>query len=91
MAAMRLGRSDHALGAFYRRVGARVGKAKALTATARKLAILVYRILRYRWPYHELSAAYYDRQHHSRIFRGLRERAASPGFELVDTQTGLVM
>src|SRR5271157_3694203 len=35
MAAMSLGRSDHALGAFYRRMAARVGKAKAITATAR--------------------------------------------------------
>jgi transposase len=61
MAAMSLGRSDHALGAFYRRLGARVGKAKAITATARKLAILVYRMLRYQTPYHELSAADYDR------------------------------
>jgi transposase len=91
MAAMSLGRSDHALGAFYRRMGARVGKAKAITATARKLARLVYRMLRYRTPYHELSAADYDRQQRSRILRGLRKRAASLGFELVDTSTGLVM
>ena len=41
LAAMSLGRSDHALGAFYRRLAARAGKAKAITATARKLAILV--------------------------------------------------
>ena len=61
IAAMSPGRSDHALGAFYRRMGARVGKAKAITATARKLALLVYRMLRDRTPYHELSAADYDR------------------------------
>ena len=42
-------------------------------------------------PYHELSAADYDRQQRSRILRGLRKRAASLGFELVDTSTGLVM
>jgi hypothetical protein len=35
MAAMHLGRSDTALGAFYRRSAYRVGKAKAITATAR--------------------------------------------------------
>jgi transposase len=91
MAAMSLGRSDHAFGAFYRRMGARVGKAKAITATARKLAILVYRMLRHRMPYRELSAADYDQQQRSRILRGLRKRAASLGFDLVDTQTGLVM
>ena len=91
MAAMSLGRSDHALGAFYRRLAARTGKAKAITATARKLAILVYRMLRDRIPYRESSAADYDQHHRSRVLRGLRKRAASLGCELVDTQTGLVM
>ena len=40
--------------------------------------------------YREGSAADYDRQQRSRILRGLRKRAASLGFDLVDTQTGLV-
>jgi transposase len=91
MAAMSLGRSDHALGAFYRRMSARVEKAKAITATARKLAILVYRMLRDKMNYQEPSAANYDQQQRSRILRGLRRRAHSLGFEIVDTSTGLVM
>ena len=91
IAAMALGRSDHALGAFYRRLAFRVGKPKAITATARKLAILVYRMLRHELTYSEQSSADYDRQQRSRILRGLRKRAASLGFELVDTSTGLVM
>ena len=91
MAAMSLGRSDHALGAFYRRLAARVGKPKAITATARKLAILVYRMLRDRISYREVSAADYDQQQRARILRGLRRRAASLGLELVDSQTGIVM
>ena len=45
LAAMSLGRTETALGAFYRRLAFRGGKAKAITATARKLAILVYRTL----------------------------------------------
>jgi len=45
--AMSLGRTSTALGAFYRRLAARVGKAKAITATARKLALLVYRVQRW--------------------------------------------
>ena len=88
---MSLGRSDHALGAFYRRLAARLGKAKAITATARKFAILVYRMLRDRITYRELSAVDYGQQQRSRILRDLRKRAASLGLELVDTQTGLVM
>ena len=91
MAAMSLRRGDHALGAFYRRMGARVGKAKAITATARKLAILVYRMLRDQMNYQEPSVADYDLQQRSRILRGLRKRAHSLGFEIVDTSTGLVM
>jgi len=41
MAAMTLGRGSTALGAFYRRLAGRIGKPQAITATARKLAILV--------------------------------------------------
>ena len=70
---------------------AEAGKAKAITATARKLAILVYRMLRYQLAYRELSSADYDQLQRSRIIRGLRRRAASLGIELVDTNTGLVM
>jgi transposase len=45
-AAMSLTRSATALGAYYRRLAYRLGQPKAITATARKLAILVYRVLR---------------------------------------------
>ena len=43
--AMSLTRSATALGAYYRRLAYRLGQPKAITATARKLAILVYRVL----------------------------------------------
>ena len=79
LAAMSLGRTETALGAFYRRSAYRVGKAKAITATARKLAILVYRTLAY------------DAQHRTRVIRRLRRRAANLGFALVDHETGEVL
>ena len=41
LAAATVGRTDTALGAFYRRLSARIGKAKAITATARKIAVLL--------------------------------------------------
>jgi hypothetical protein len=88
---MALHRSDHALGAFYRRLAARTDKPKAITATARKLAILVYRMLKYKMPYHETSSAEYDKRQHTRILRGLRKRAKSIGVDLVDASTGLVV
>ena len=43
IAAVNVGRTATALGAFYRRLAARTGKAKAVTATARKLAVLLQR------------------------------------------------
>lgn len=91
MAAMSLARSDQDLGAFYRRLAYRVGKAKAITATARKLAVRFYRMLRYQSPYLEQNAADYDARHRQRILRGLRKRAESLGFCLVNPATGDVL
>jgi hypothetical protein len=51
--AMSLGRTATALGAFYRRLAARAGKAKAITAAARKLAVLVYRVMSATLSYHD--------------------------------------
>src|SRR5437899_5837857 len=88
MAAMNLGRTDTALGAFYRRLAYRVGKAKAITATARKLAILVYRTLKEGLMYQDLGAVAYDAQHRVRVLHRLRERAAHLGFSLLNRETG---
>ncbi len=46
-AAVSIGRSDMALGSFYRRLPARIGKKKAVTATARKIVILFYNAIRH--------------------------------------------
>ncbi len=88
LAAMTLSRTQTALGAFYRRLAVRVGKAKAITATARKLAILVYRTLKDRLLYADPGADAYDAQHRVRVVRRLRQRAANLGFELVTRTTG---
>ncbi len=88
IAVMSLGRSDHALGAFYRRMALRNGKAQAITATARKLAVLFYRTLRDKRPYREQTAGDYDAVQRSRILRHLRKRAESLGFQLLDRTTG---
>ena len=89
--AMSLSRTQTALGAFYRRLAYRVGKAKAITATARKLAILVYRMLRGGFVYQDPGAAAYDLQHRKRVLYHLRTRAATLGFGLVDLSTGEVL
>ena len=88
VAAMSIGRTQTALGAFYRRLAYRVGKSKAITATARKLAILVYRCLKGDFVYKDPGAAAYDARHRQSVLRRLRERAEGLGFTLVNRQTG---
>jgi len=88
LAAMNLGRTQTALGAFYRRLAYRVGKAKAVTATARKLAILVYHTLKGDLTYQDPGADAYDAQDRARTIRRLRQRADHLGFALVDLKTG---
>jgi transposase len=91
LAAMSLGRTQTALGAFYRRLAFRVGKAKAITATARKLAILVYRVLTGVLVYDDPGAEAYDAQTRTRTLRRLRQRAATLGFALINLSTGAVV
>lgn len=90
LAVSNLGRSQTALGAFYRRLSVRIGKAKAITATARKLAILVYRTLKDGLVYRDPGAAAYDAQHRDRMIRMLRRRAADLGLQLIDRPIDLV-
>jgi hypothetical protein len=91
MAAMTLGRGPTALGAFYRRLAGRVGKAQAITATARKLAILVYRALKGELVYQDPGADAYDLQQRTRMLRRLRHKAATLGFDLVNRDTGEIL
>ena len=88
MVSMSLGRTQTALGAYYRGLASRIGKAKAVTATARKLAILVYHSLKDGRLYHDPGAVAYDLQHKTRILRRLRQRAAALGYELIDLRNG---
>jgi transposase len=90
MAAMALGYTSTALGAFYRRLALRAGKARAITATARKLAILVYHTLKDGVVYVDPGAAAYDAQHQSRLLRRLQRQAQHLGWALVSQTTGEV-
>ena len=82
LAAVNVGRTQTAMGAFYRRLSARVGKAKAVTATARKLAVPFYNALRYGMDYKDPGVAYYEEQHRQRVLKGLRRRAHELGYQL---------
>jgi transposase len=83
ISAVNVGKTQTALGAFYRRLSARIGKAKAVTATARKLAVLFYTLLRYGKSYVEPGADYYEQHYRQRVLRNLSRRAKGLGFDLV--------
>jgi len=82
LAAVTVGRTDTALGAFYRRLAARIGKAKAVTATARKIAVLFYNAMRFGMAYQDPGADYYESKYRERVVKQLHRRAAEFGFTL---------
>ena len=83
MCAQSLLRADCALGAFGRRLRAKKGGPQAVTAVARKLAIIVYHMLKEGRPYQDSGAAYYDEQYRQRVINNLRRRATELGLDLV--------
>jgi transposase len=91
LAANSLHRSSSYLGAYLRRMKARIGAPKAITATAHKLARLVYRMLKYGMKFVDQGQEYYEKQQRERSLRFLRKRAKTLGFDLVVTETGVVV
>jgi len=82
LAAVTVGRTDTALGAFYRRLSARIGKAKAVTATARKIAVLFYNAVRHGMEYVDPGASFYETRYRKRVVENLHRRAKTFGFVL---------
>jgi transposase len=82
LAAATVGRTDTALGAFYRRLSARIGKAKAVTATARKIAVLFYNAVRHGMEYVDPGASAYETRYRARVINNLHRRAKAFGFAL---------
>lgn len=88
VAAQSVGRSKTALGAFYRRLAARIGPAQANTATARKLACLIYRMLKYGQSFVEQGQEAYEAAYHKHALQRLRKHAHNLGFKLFEPTTG---
>jgi len=80
-------RADSALGAFYRRIAYRRGKNKAVTATARKIAILIYRVLSGEIDFKDPGANAYDEMHRRRSINALRRRASQLGLSVVEEES----
>ena len=83
MAAQALGRTQSPLALFYRRIKSRIGGKGAITATAHKLACLVYRMLKYGREYVKQSMDEYEKKIKGQQERWLRRKAGMLGFDLV--------
>jgi transposase len=82
MAAASLYRSKTSIGAFFRRMRARLGAPKAITAAAHKLARIIYRMLTNGENYREIGENYYEQQYQVRVVASLTKRAAEMGYVL---------
>jgi transposase len=83
MAAQALGRTQSPLGMFYRRIKSRIGGKGAVTATAHKLACLLYRLLKYGTEYVKQSMEEYEQKIRTQMERALQRKAAALGYQLV--------
>lgn len=83
MAAQTLCRSHSALGAYYRRMQARLGAPKAITATAHKLARIFYRLWTSGDAYTDPGVDAYEQRYRDRVLQNLKRKAQAFGLELI--------
>ena len=88
LAAAALRTSQSALGAYYRRLCARMDKAKAVTAAAHKLARLIYSLLTKGEEYTDQGQAYYEERYRQRVLHNFNLGAQQLGMTLVPSQPG---
>jgi transposase len=88
LAAASLHHSQSALGAFFRRLKARLGTPKAITATAHKLARLIYMMLTHGTSYVRRGMAEYEQQYRDRVVKHMTRRAKALGYTLVKAPEG---
>ncbi len=85
MAALSLRHSQTALGAYYRRIARRIGGDVAVFATARKLATLIYRLLRWGQQYVDEGAEAFERRYEEIRITALKAKAKELGYQLIET------
>jgi len=83
MAAQSLLRSKSALGAYLRRQRARLGAPKAITATAHKLARLVYSMLKHGTAYVDVGQQRYEERYRERTIRNMKRKALELGYRML--------
>jgi transposase len=84
MCAESLLNSKSALGAYARRMRAKRDAKIAITATAHKLARLIYRTLKYGQEYSDIGQAQYEAKYRINALKSLQKRARQLGCQLVD-------
>jgi transposase len=87
MAAQGCHHAKNGMGAFYRRIQARAGGGKAVVATARKIAVRVYRLLKFGETYVRQSINEYENAYRLRLTKGLATKAAELGYKLMPVKT----
>jgi transposase len=87
MAALTLRNSKTALGGAYRRLARRKGASVAVFATARKLAILIYRMLRYGTAYVDQGLEVYEQRFQEAKLRMCQQIANQFGYKLIQQET----
>ena len=85
-AASALLKSNSYLGAQYRRLRTRLGAPKAITAMARKLACLFYRLLTKGQQYVDKGAQYYESRHREQQIRSVVKRATQLGLQIIQPE-----
>lgn len=85
MAALSLRHSQTALGAYYRQIARRIGADVAVFATARKLATLIYRLLRWGQPYADEGAQAYEKRYDEQRLKRLAAMVTDLGYQLTPT------
>jgi len=83
LAAQTLERTQTALGAFFRRIQSRLGRGGAIKATAHKLALIFYSMLKNKTEYRDPGVDYYEQRYRERLLNSLQKKAATLGFQLV--------
>jgi transposase len=81
-----IGRSETWLGVFHRRMKARLGPAAANTATARKLATIVYHLLKYKEEYIDIDRVVYEEKFRRHRISRLRKQAQELGYEIMEAK-----
>ncbi len=87
LAAMAAGRTDTWIGRFYRRKQSHLGAPKAITATAHKLACVIYHMLKYQEEFLPIDVALHDLQAQERRLRHLHTEAQKLGYQVVEIQS----